>query len=322
MHINDRLVLGMVFKRMMKISAFTCRALQAGCVLFGAMSIGAAGDAQAQNDKDFVIYCYDEATDVVTNRTPSQCDGKVISKEDADKVKQRRIARMRGAVSGKAREKEQTLGKTLKSTGSGFFVSDDGKLVTNFHVVDGCQTISVLPTDLERLPAKLLSVSKSFDFALLQVDSKPDAIVTFRAPVQRLSGQRIAVVGYPMNAAVARIRPYFTTGETMQPRRPAPGFLGLQFAADVRPGNSGGPLLDESGYVIGVVTAKINTVSVAQKTGEVVTNIGYATDNAILFQFLKANDVSVVSKERGISLEYEQIFASAKKFSVRIECWG
>ncbi len=240
--------------------------------LFGivatAWTVGFAFPAAAQGAAGNVVFCYNEALDLVQNTAPAQCNGRIINAREAEEVKRRRVDRMRGAVSRPA--PEVAPGKKLTGTGSGFFVSADGRLITNNHVIDSCAVVSILPPDLERKEAKILAVDATNDFALLAVDVVPAAVATFRVPAERGAGRRVALVGYPKNEAIARIQPYLTPGESKQPRGSQPSFLGLQFQADVRPGNSGGPLLDEGGMVLGVVTAKINTVNVAKQTGQVI----------------------------------------------------
>jgi len=289
----------------------------AALAVAASLAIGATANAQAPSGN--VVYCYNEALDLVQNMSPAQCTGRVISAEEADEVKRRRVERMRGAV---ARPTQQaTAGKRLAGTGSGFFVTQDGRLVTNNHVVDGCVMVSILPPDLQRKEARVIAVDSVNDFALLAVEAKPPGVATFRVPAERSAGQRVALIGYPKNEAIARIQPFFTPGETIQPRSPQPSFLGLQFQADVRPGNSGGPLLDGSGLVLGVVTAKINTVNVAKQTGQVIRDIGYATDNEVLLRFLTAQGVPFTTAMEGPTLGDGALFAEAKGFSTRIECW-
>ncbi len=275
--------------------------------------------AAAQEASGNVVYCYNEALDLVQNTAPAQCNGRIIGQKEADEVKRRRLERMRGAVSRPVQE--IAPGKRLTGTGSGFFVAADGRLVTNNHVVDNCAAVSILPPDLERKEARVLSVDTANDFALLAVDIVPTAVATFRVPAERGAGRKVVLIGYPKNEAIARIQPFLTPGETTSPRSPLPSFLGLQFQADVRPGNSGGPLLDESGMVLGVVTAKINTVNVAKQTGQVIREIGYATDNDILLQFLKANDVPYATAPDGPTLKEAGLLSVAKGFATRVECW-
>lgn len=300
------------------ILARPVRTLAATAVLalVAAAGIG-AHDTRAQDAN--VIFCYDSNTDVVRNLAPSQCDGEQITAAEAAEVKKRRMDRIRRAV--QAPRVEVAPGKRLGGAGSGFFVTADGKVVTNHHVIDDCEAVSILPPDLNRQPATVVSHSKQLDFALLDTGVTPRSVVTFRNPVSRVADRRIALIGYPKNAAVARIKPFFTPGLTLEPRSPTPGFLALQFKADVRPGNSGGPLLDESGYVMGVVTAKINSVNVAKNTGELVTEVGYATDNDLLFLFLKANGIDVQSRAEGPVLDDDALFEAAKQFATRVECW-
>lgn len=302
----------------MRSTRVLIRMLGAAAMAWAAGLVLSSG-AAAQGASGNVVYCYNEALDLVQNTAPAQCTGRIISFEEAEAVKRRRVDRMRGAVNRPAQQ--IAPGKKLTGTGSGFFVTANGRLVTNNHVIDGCPVVSILPPDLERKEAKVIAVDAANDFALLAVDMVPPAVATFRVPAERGAGRKVALIGYPKNEAIARIQPFLTPGETTQPRVPLPSFLGLQFHADVRPGNSGGPLLDEGGMVLGVVTAKINTVNVAKQTGQVIREIGYATDNDILLQFLKANAVPVATASDGPSLSEAALLSVAKRFATRIECW-
>ena len=291
-------------------------ALSAGLGAWGGIL---GSDALAQGKGGNVVYCYDEKLDVVRNVPPSRCKGRVIGKAEADEVKARRLRRIRNAVKGAP--PPVAPGMRLAGTGSGFFVTPDGKLVTNNHVIDGCSVLAIWPPWAPKAKAKLLDVDVTNDLALLHAPLRPAETVVFRYPVQRLADRRIALFGYPRNKAVVRITPSLTPGHTLTPRNPREGFLGLRFKADVRPGNSGGPLLDESGYVIGVVTAKINTVNVAKQTGEVIRDEGYATDNILVFRFLEKNRVPYRKLADGAVLSEKNVFAAARRFAARIECW-
>jgi putative serine protease PepD len=141
-----------------------------------------------------------------------------------------------------------------QGTGSGFVVSSDGLIVTNAHVVDGATQVAVkIGTGGEQLPAEIVGVDASQDLALLDVDGND-------LPTLELGDSDAVEVG---DAVYAIGNPYgldhtFTAGVVSALDRPlqAPDGAtiegGIQTDAALNPGNSGGPLLDASGKVIGV----------------------------------------------------------------------
>jgi S1-C subfamily serine protease len=147
--------------------------------------------------------------------------------------------------------------------GSGFFISDDGYLLTNHHVIEsevepGPSVSSRLSIRLpgskgERLPAKVIGWDRNLDLALLKTEYKPDYVFSLGTGLDPIPGQRVQALGSPggLEATLtegivsAAQRPLLTIGEV------------LQIDVAVNPGNSGGPLLDSKGRVVGVVFAGI-----------------------------------------------------------------
>ena len=172
-----------------------------------------------------------------------------------------------------------------QGSGSGFVVSSDGLIVTNQHVVDGATEIAVkIGTDGEQLPAELVGIDASQDLALLDVDA--DDLPTLEL------GDDDVEVGDPTYAIG---NPYgldhtLTTGVVSAVDRdlqaPDGGTIagGIQTDAALNPGNSGGPLLDAGGAVIGV-NAQIATGGDAQG-GNV--GIGFAIPSDTVEQFIES----------------------------------
>ena len=94
----------------------------------------------------------------------------------------------------------------------------------------------------------------------------------------------------------------------------------MQISAPVQPGNSGGPLLDSAGNVIGVVSGKLNAVKVAGATGDIPQNINFAIGGNTLRAFLDAKGVNYKEVGRESDLRGEQIAARATAFTVLVEC--
>lgn len=145
--------------------------------------------------------------------------------------------------------------------GSGVLISKDGKILTAAHVVQGGQPITVEFTDGQRLKAQIVESSTSADLALLQVDRVPEAAVAAKLGDSDVveTGDDIFVVGAPYGLSNT-----LTVGR-VSARRPDEargGILStnefLQTDAAVNPGNSGSPVFNKAGEVVGIVSSVIS----------------------------------------------------------------
>lgn len=95
----------------------------------------------------------------------------------------------------------------------------------------------------------------------------------------------------------------------------------LQISAPVQPGNSGGPLLDLSGNVVGVVSSKINAVRLAEVTGDIPQNVNFAIKASVVRAFLDSHDIKYQTEPSERTLSAADVAERAKKFTVLVECW-
>ena len=144
----------------------------------------------------------------------------------------------------------------ITGNGSGFLVDRDGHIVTNHHVVDGAERLTVTLSDGRTLPATRLGSSPADDLAVLQVDaaevSNVDPLSLSDSSEVR-PGQLALAVGSPFqnfNSVTAGVVSGTGRGPASVLRRPIPDMI--QTDAPLNPGNSGGPLLNSDGEVIGV----------------------------------------------------------------------
>ncbi len=137
-----------------------------------------------------------------------------------------------------------------RGLGSGFIVRSDGLILTNAHVVDGASKVVVKLTDKREFPAKVVGIDKTTDVAVLKIDAKGLPIVKPGDPRRVRVGDWVLAIGSPFgfeNSATAGI--VSARGRTL----PDAGYVPfLQTDVAVNPGNSGGPLFDAAGEVVGI----------------------------------------------------------------------
>jgi serine protease Do len=156
--------------------------------------------------------------------------------------------------------------------GTAFFVSTNGQALTNAHVVEGCEEVHV---DLEGRPgaARVVARDEKNDLALLATDLHPVQGANWRLSVRQ--GEDIVVYGFPLTGVLA------SGGNVVTGNVSALAGIGndsrfLQISAPIQPGNSGGPLFDRNGNVVGIVVAKLNALGIASATGDIPQNVNFA----------------------------------------------
>jgi serine protease Do len=162
------------------------------------------------------------------------------------------------AVSAKRYSPAVVLVRTAAGQGSGFFVSADGYLLTNFHVVEGEKRVSVTQFveeagAMKRVVYKdvdIVATAPFYDLAVLRVAKleKPVDPVVFAGNDEVAVGETVFTIGNPLG-----LERSVTEGVVSQTGRLFQGLLFLQVDAPVNPGNSGGPLFNSRGQIIGVV---------------------------------------------------------------------
>jgi S1-C subfamily serine protease len=152
--------------------------------------------------------------------------------------------------------------RTDDGQGTGVVVTDAAEILTALHVVDGAETITVRFADGTRAEATITSADEENDIAVLQPDNVPAVIVpaVLGNPAALQIGSETFAVGNPFglygslsNGVVSGLGRSFRDPETEIVHTGL-----IQIDAAVNPGNSGGPLLDRDGRVVGIVTALIN----------------------------------------------------------------
>jgi S1-C subfamily serine protease len=202
------------------------------------------------------------------------------------------------------------------SSGSGILFAK-GVVVTNNHVISQCAKVEVVYSG-QRYPAQVKKRDEKNDLALLDVLNLSSA--SYPALRRKaLSGESVMVAGYPLSGMLSS-DVIVTDGIVNALSGAANNASQLQISAPVQPGNSGGPLIDKSGAVIGVVVSKFNALRAAAVTGDVAQNINFAIKPEVLRTFLESESFSLVSTDVGLRLDTEVIAEKAKSFTLKVEC--
>ena len=204
-----------------------------------------------------------------------------------------------------------------ESSGTGFFITEDGYLITNEHVPGSGAQVRLV-TEVGLVSARLVKVDAANDLALLKVEGKfaPLPVVSSRAMKM---GSTVATVGFP-NIGLQGFAPKLTKGEiaALSGARDDPRYF--QIGVPVQPGNSGGALVDERGSVVGVVAAKLNVAAAVATSGALPENVNYAVKSSFLLSFLESvPEVAAKLKEPNTKdRKFEDVVQSTKQAAVLV----
>ncbi|MCA3311378.1 MAG: trypsin-like peptidase domain-containing protein [Roseomonas sp.] len=177
------------------------------------------------------------------------------------------------------------------SSGTGFVVAAR-RIMTNHHVIEGCAEVAARLPDGRELPARVLASDATRDLALLSTEAEAGPILPFRSAGAYRRGEGVVTYGFPL-AGLLSSGPTLTTGEVSALSGLADNPRHIQISAPVQPGNSGGPLLDMRGQVIGVVVSKLNAGQIARQTGDIPQNVNFAVKHTEALDFLREQNVAV-----------------------------
>ncbi|HZQ43773.1 MAG TPA: trypsin-like peptidase domain-containing protein [Acidobacteriaceae bacterium] len=139
--------------------------------------------------------------------------------------------------------------------GSGFIIDKQGHILTNNHVVEGAQSVEVALANKKRYKATVLGTDKAHDLALLQINNAPDLQPAVLADSSHLAvGQRVYAIGNPFGFQGTMTRGIISALRSIELPSGVKIDNAIQTDAAVNPGNSGGPLLNSHGEVIGITT--------------------------------------------------------------------
>jgi hypothetical protein len=172
-----------------------------------------------------------------------------------------------------------------KVTGSGFFVTRTGFLLTAHHVIEGAIAIEVRDATGVATPAEVVRVDADNDLALLRTTPRKHALPLSPAATLR-KGEEVLTVGYPLVGLQGQ-ESKVTNGIVSSLTGIRGSTATLQITVPIQPGNSGGPLVSLTGNAVGLISHRMNAIAVALATGALTENVNYAVKSNLAFELVR-----------------------------------
>ncbi|MDC0541718.1 serine protease [Paracoccaceae bacterium] len=203
------------------------------------------------------------------------------------------------------------------ASGSGFYVSDQGHIITNHHVIEGCEDMKVHSKG-NVLETTKISEDRRNDLALLKTTKSPkhSFALSKESPFPL---QEIIVAGYPFGEKVSSTLK-FTQGIVSSIAGLGNDYSQIQIDAALQPGNSGGPILDEFGNVVAVAVAKLSLKKILKDFGVVPENTNFGVKASAVRNLMEGNGVSFKSPNTEV-ISKRELSQVATDGTVYLTCW-
>jgi S1-C subfamily serine protease len=224
------------------------------------------------------------------------------------------------------------------TSGSGFFISKLGHVLTNQHVVDNCKQVTVGDNSKKQVTANVLETDRCNDLALLKISNMQMASAETKSLIRKLGikvvplasdglmrsedvelGEDVLVAGYPYGEIFSNSIKV-TKGIVSANRGLGDDTGQFQIDAAVQPGNSGGPIYDENGNIVGVVVSQLNKMKFAKRTGSIPENVNFGIKASTVRQFLNASGLTTKWSKRSKSMSTRELARIAKSQTVMVIC--
>lgn len=196
--------------------------------------------------------------------------------------------------------------------GSGVVVSRTGDIVTNEHVIQGCEKIRIQPQNID---IKLISKDAKNDLALLRLENGNLPSSKVRSGKGVRLGDELVAIGYPLRGMLSS-GPVVTAGIVNALSGFNDDTSAFQMSATVQPGSSGGPIFDNNGLLVGIVRARLSGGAMNPQ------NVNFGINLSTLTGFLDAHSVNYVAGATSTkSFNVGDIAAQTQKSVVQVECY-
>ena len=203
------------------------------------------------------------------------------------------------------------------ASGTGFAVSKDGYLVTNNHVINGCQQVKVHYQG-KVIPAIKIGFDPQNDLAILKADFIPPAVLTLSREDPDLL-EDIFVGGYPFGQQLSTSIKV-TRGIISSITGIGNNYSNMQIDAALQPGNSGGPILNSKGHVVGVAVAKLDFQKIFEEWQTIPENTNFGIKASIVRNLLKGNGISIPAPNAD-EISKKQLGKIITRGTFFLSCW-
>jgi hypothetical protein len=209
-------------------------------------------------------------------------------------------------------------GRQMVSSGTGFVVAPR-QVMTNHHVVEGCAAVTARLPGGQEIAAAVIATDARRDLALLRTEADAGPVLPFRRAAELRRGEAVVTYGFPL-AGLLSSGPTLTTGDVSALAGLGDDARQIQISAPVQQGNSGGPLLDLRGHVVGVIVSKLNAQRVAQATGDIPQNVNFAVKHTEAVDFMREHGVQPQLEETGTLRSAAEIGEVAHASTLFLRC--
>ena len=203
------------------------------------------------------------------------------------------------------------------SSGSGFAVSSDGYVITNNHVIESCQDV-VVHTKQKDIPMRVITYDTQNDLALLKGNFTPSSVFPLTTNRPELL-QDIYVAGYPFGINIST-SVKVTKGIISSLTGIGNNFSNIQIDAALQSGNSGGPILDDMGNVVGVAVSKLDAKYMFENFGSIPENTNFGIKSSVVRSVLDSSSVDIPSANTS-AISKSELGKMITDGTYYISCW-
>ena len=278
------------------------------------------------------IIFFDETTLPLYDAAYTIIDPEYANKLEEDKKKAAKKREERKKEAKKREEERKKEEKKKKKTepkkiqpgevfsvasGTGFFINRSGHILSNNHVVDSCTTVKVHYKGNAKA-VKILAIDRANDLSLMKSDVNPDDVFAISKEDAELM-EEIWVAGYPFGKVVSS-SVKINKGNINALTGIGDNYSNFQTDAPMQPGNSGGPIINQKGNVVGVAVAKLDYIKIIEDFGAIPEGTNFGIKSSTVQQFIKANNVNSASTNL-MDMSNKDLGKKIQKATVYLDCW-
>ena len=204
------------------------------------------------------------------------------------------------------------------SSGSGFAITNDGYIITNNHVIQGCQNVRIHRNSNE-IEAVIIARDEVNDLALLKANFIPEATFALADNTASLM-QDIYVAGFPFGENISSSIKV-TKGIVSSLSGIGNNYSEIQIDAAIQPGNSGGPIFDETGNILGVAVSTLNAETAFENFGAIPQNTNFGVKSSIVANLLTSNGIEVLPARSASFFSSIDLGELATNATFYLSCW-